>query len=226
MGLGILLQRDKIGVNQQTDFFASYSYIIDMDRVKLSMGLRAGVSQFEANRMDHVAWDVDDEILQANTRSYLPNFGFGTYLKHEKYYASLAIPHLLNYDPETSIKLDLENSNQLVRHAYVMGGYRFNVSDALVLEPSVLFKYATRAPAQLDGNLMLEYKQIIALGGGYRTGDGMIAFTKLQISNKFQLGYSFDITTTDIRNYSKGSHEFMLNYSFGNKEKITRPSII
>lgn len=219
MGLGLLIQNESIGVNKQTDFFVNYSYIMDMDKIKLSFGLRGGLTMFGANYTDHVAWDTNDEILQSNTTSYQPNFGFGSYLKHEKYFFSFAIPHLLSYDPTSSLTLDFENSNQTVRHYYVMGGFDLPLNDAIKMQPSVLMKYAERAPAQLDVNLLFEYKQIFSLGGGFRTGDSFIAMTKFQISNKFQLGYSFDITTTDIRDYSKGSHEIMLNYMFGKEVK-------
>ena len=221
MGLGLLVQREQIGVNRQTDILGNYSYIIDMDKIKLSMGLRAGMTIFEANYLDHKAWDTDDELLQANTKSYLPNVGFGVFLKHEKYYAGVSIPHILNYDPQTSLTLDFKNSNQLVRHYYVTGGYRFQLSDGIVMEPDMLIKYATWAPVQLDANLLFEYKQVFTIGGGYRTGDSFIALTKFQISNKFQLGYSFDITMTDLKDYSKGSHEIMLNYIFGKEVKNT-----
>jgi type IX secretion system PorP/SprF family membrane protein len=215
MGLGLLIQNEEIGVNRQTDVFANYSYIIDMDNIKLSLGLRGGLNIFNANYTEHKAWDIDDEILQENTTSYLPNFGFGVYLKNEKYYASVSIPHLLNYAPQTNLTLDFEHSNQLVRHYYILGGYRLNLSEDLVLEPSVLLKYVANTPGQLDGNLLFEYKELVSLGGGYRTGDSFIILTRFQINNRFKFGYSFDITLTDVKDYSKGSHEIMLNYTFG-----------
>lgn len=215
MGLGVLVQREQIGVNTQTDFFANYSYIMDMDKIKLSLGLRAGATMFASNYTEHVAWDTQDEILQANNTSYLPNFGFGSYLSHEKYFVSLSIPHIMSYDPSSALSIDLENSNQTVRHYYIMGGYNVPLSESLVLQPSVLMKYAERAPSQFDANFLLEYKKLFSLGAGYRTGDSFIALTKFQISNKFQFGYSFDITMTDLRDYSSGSHEIMLNYRFG-----------
>jgi type IX secretion system PorP/SprF family membrane protein len=223
MGLGLLIQNETIGVNKQTDVSANYSYIMDMNRVKLSLGLRGGLTIFDAQYTNHVAWDTDDAILQENTTSYLPNFGFGAYLKHDNYYAGLSIPHLLNYNPQSTLSLDFENSNQAVRHYYLMGGYRIHIGDDFVIEPSVLFKHAEKAPSQLDGNLLLEYKQIFTIGGGYRTGDSFILLSKFQISNKFQLGYSFDVTMTDIKDYSNGSHEIMLNYIFG-KEVLDAPS--
>ena len=218
MGLGILIQREEIGVNTQTELYASYAYNMKFGEIKLSMGLRAGLSLFEANYREHNARDEGDLLLQENTLSYLPNFGFGIYLKHEKYFASFSIPHILNYDPSTSLKVDIENSNQLVRHYYLMGGYSFHLNDNFELEPSVLGKYLPDAPAQLDINILAEYKQLVSLGFGYRTDNSIIALMKVRIYDKFQLGYAFDFTTSDIKSYSSGSHEIMLSYIFGKKK--------
>lgn len=224
MGLGLLLQTDKIGVNRQTDLMAGYSYIIDMDEIKLSFGLRAGMSVFQANYSEHKAWDTSDDLLRQNVSSYLPNFGFGSYIKHEKYFAGISIPHILNFDPNSSLKVDIKNSNQAVRHYYLMGGYNLTLNDNFVLQPSMLLKHSERAPTQLDLNALVEFKQKYSLGIGYRTGDSFILLTKIEIMEKFQFGYSFDVTLTDIRDYSKGSHEIMLNYSFGNTSKASLPS--
>jgi type IX secretion system PorP/SprF family membrane protein len=215
MGLGLLLQREEVGVNLQTDIFANYAYIIDMEKFKISMGLRCGYNIFEANHLDHKVWDTNDQYLQENTRTFQPNFGFGTFIKSEKYYAGISIPHLLNYAPETTFALDYENSNQLTRHYYLTGGYRFQIQKDFVIEPITLIKYATEAPVQLDFNLLVEYKQMATLGVGHRTGDSFVVLTKLQVTGKFQLGYSYDFTISEIKDYSDGSHEIMLSYIFG-----------
>jgi hypothetical protein len=39
-----------------------------------------------------------------------------------------------------------------------------------------------------------------------------IAVLELQINNNFHVGYAYDVTTSDIRLYSNGSHEVMVNY--------------
>ena len=215
MGVGLLLQRETIGVNTQTEIYANYAYNMMFGVIKLSMGLRAGMSIFEANYQDHRAIDENDIMLQENTLSYLPNVGFGIYLKHDKYFASFSIPHILSYAPSSSIKLSVENSNQLVRHYYLMGGYTFTINNDFTIEPSVLGKYLPDAPAQLDINTLVEYKKIVSLGFGYRTDNSIIALMRVRIYDKFQLGYAFDFTTSDIKSYSSGTHEIMLNYRFG-----------
>jgi len=224
MGLGLLIQRDQIGVNTQTDIMGGYSYIIDMKKIKLSMGLRAGFSVFQANYTSHKAWDTEDNLLAQDVVSYLPNFGFGAYASHEKYFAGISIPHFLNFDPNSSISVDIKNSNQAVRHYYLMGGYNFTINENFVLQPNTLIKHSEKAPTQLDLNMLVEFKKKYSLGIGYRTGDSFIILSKIELMDKFQFGYSFDVTMTDIRDYSKGSHEIMLNYAFGKKEKTSAAS--
>jgi len=43
--------------------------------------------------------------------------------------------------------------------------------------------------------------------------DGLIQY---QISDKLRAGFAYDFTTSEIKNYSNGSLEFMLNYAFTN----------
>ena len=57
--------------------------------------------------------------------------------------------------------------------------------------------------------------QVLWLGVSYRTEDAIVALIELQLSKKFRLGYSYDFTTTNVKNYSSGSHEIMLGYDFG-----------
>jgi hypothetical protein len=35
------------------------------------------------------------------------------------------------------------------------------------------------------------------------------------LTKKLRLGYSYDFTLTDVKDYSSGSHEIMLGYDFG-----------
>src|ERR1051326_6999781 len=50
MGAGLIIVNDKIGVTGQTDFYGDYAYHLKLAKeMSLSLGLRAGVSNYRAN---------------------------------------------------------------------------------------------------------------------------------------------------------------------------------
>ncbi|MCK5704556.1 MAG: type IX secretion system membrane protein PorP/SprF, partial [Cyclobacteriaceae bacterium] len=70
----------------------------------------------------------------------------------------------------------------------------------------------------------LYYKNLVGLGISWRTMDAFVVFFQVQITERLQLGYAYDITTTAVRKVSYGSHEIFLNYRFSlSKLKIITP---
>ena len=59
---------------------------------------------------------------------------------------------------------------------------------------------------------MFIFYDVVGLGFSYRLGDAVIGLFELQINENFHVGYAYDITMSDIRLYSNGSHEIMINY--------------
>src|ERR1041384_1396501 len=58
MGLGLIIVNDKIGVTGQTDFYGDYAYHLKFGKeLNLSLGLRAGVSNYRANLTSLKTWD-------------------------------------------------------------------------------------------------------------------------------------------------------------------------
>jgi len=49
----------------------------------------------------------------------------------------------------------------------------------------------------------------------YRTNDAFAIMVGYWMKKTFQFGYSFDMTTTNLRNYNSGTHEVMLAITFG-----------
>ena len=111
----------------------------------------------------------------------------------------------------------------LNRHYFGMAGYRFNLGDDFILEPSILTKYVTPVPLQIDAGARIIYKDKIWLGGAYRHLDAITAYTGFVIRENLQIGYAFDFTSTNLRNYSSGTHELILAIRF-NKNGLTSGS--
>lgn len=216
MGVGLILMNDKIGVTNQTDILANYSYNVKVGEGKLAFGIKAGISQFRASVSDLVYWDEADPVYVSNIQSkVIPRFGTGAYYYQDKWYAGVSVPTLLAYDNSYKFSANINDASNLRRHLLVTGGYVFTLNDNWKIKPSALIKYTHAAPIEVDINTNVLYKDMIWLGVSFRTGDSFVTMLEYQANDRFRIGYAHDFTITKIRNYSTGTHEIMVGYDFG-----------
>lgn len=218
-GWGALVSHDKIGVTDRTDVYANAAYHLPVgNKLKLSMGIRAGGGFYSYKNSDLIYWDANDPAFAGDrTSTFLPNIGAGVYLYGNKFYAGLSVPTIISYDPTKSLSI---NSNgtivpRQVRHYFATTGVALELNPNVVFKPSVLVKYVQNAPVEADFNASVLLSQILWIGASYRTNDSFVALLEFQLTKQLRFGYSYDFTTTDVKNYSNGSHEIMLGYDFG-----------
>lgn len=219
-GWGGLVTNDRIGVTNRTDFYANAAYHLPVNnKMKLSLGIRAGGGYYSVRNSDLIYWDVNDPSFAGDQVSrFLPNIGAGLYLYSKNFYAGLSVPTLISYDPTKSLSVNTNSGEivpQQVRHYFGTAGYAYEINPDVVVRPSVLVKYVQNAPVEADINLNVLLGQLVWVGGSYRTNDSFVALLEFQLTKKWRLGYAYDFTITDIKNYSAGSHEFMIGYDFG-----------
>jgi type IX secretion system PorP/SprF family membrane protein len=220
LGWGVLLSHDKIGVTDRTDAYLNAAYHLKVGgKSKLSLGLRAGGGYYSYKNSDLVVWDPGDPTFTGDRATrFLPNVGAGLYLYGEKYYAGLSVPTIVAYDPQKSLSVDLSSGEVIprqVRHYFGTVGTVLELNPDVVLKPSILVKYVDNAPVEADFNLNVLLANVLWVGGSYRTGDSFVGLVELQVSRKLRVGYSYDFTFTEMKNYSQGSHEVMIGYDFG-----------
>lgn len=216
VGLGVVIANDKIGITNQTDFYGSYAYHLPMSTGKLSLGLSGGFSYFKSKFSDLIVWDPDDPVYETNSLSnILPNFGAGVYYYSKKFYAGLSVPQLLSYDPEQALHIEVDKVHKVSRHYYLSSGGILGTRGELKFRPSFMIKYAANAPIQYDLNMNMLISDIIWVGASYRSSDAVVLLLEYQVNKKLRVGYSYDLTLTQMRTYSSGSHEIILGYDFG-----------
>lgn len=219
-GWGALISHDKIGVTDRTDAYLNAAYHLKVGpKMHLSLGLRGGGGYYSYKNSDLTYWDEGDPAFAGNRVSkFLPNVGAGLYLYSKKFYAGLSVPTIISYDPSKSLSFDVSGGDVVphqVRHYFATVGTAIELSQDVVMKPSVLVKYVDNAPVEADFNINFLLANTVWIGGSYRTGDSFVGILELQLSKKLRLGYSYDFTFTDIKDYSSGSHEIMLGYDFG-----------
>jgi type IX secretion system PorP/SprF family membrane protein len=216
IGLGAVICNDKIGITNQTDFYGSYAYHLPLNEGKLSMGLNGGFSYFKSKFSDLTVWDPDDPVYETNSLSnILPNFGAGLYYYTKKFYSGISVPQLISYDPDQPFHIKMDKTHKVSRHYYFTSGMIIATKGELKFRPSFMVKYVTNTPVQYDINLNLLISDIIWVGGSYRSGDAVVLMLEYQVDKKLRVGYSYDLTLSEISNYSSGSHEIVIGYDFG-----------
>lgn len=217
VGLGLIFGNDQIGVHSDNSLYGVYSYKIPVSPRKnggvLSMGIQGG---FNVLRSDYFKTTPRDGAEIGAISKFNPNFGAGLFYRASTLYAGISVPYLLNnkiidiIDPEMDTTLATSGKQQ--RYYYLMGGFTKTLSKDVKWMPSTLIRVQNNAPLSFDINSMFIFYDVVGLGASYRLGDSVIGLFELQINENFHVGYAYDITMSDIRLYSNGSHEIMINY--------------
>ncbi len=215
LGIGGNIYYDKTGPLGNVGFNVSASYGIRIKKESMiSAGLSFGIIRFSMeNDVNARDANPDVAVLAAQDGKVVPDISLGIYYKYKGFYAGFSIPQIVQS------KLDLEiddpaDMNKLVRHYFIATGYKFKVAEKFQLEPSVLLKAVKAAPLQGDITLRGIYNKMVWLGLTYRTGDAVAVFAGVEVKEMFQIGYAYDITTSNLNSVSNGSHEIVLGYSW------------
>jgi len=222
-GLGLALQRDKIGVHERYELQGIYSYKFYVTpKSKISVGLSANAI-YQMSDYKDIDPTGTDAVFAENSTELLPNFGFGIYYYSNKHYLGFSIPRLITNNYSSTLL-----SGRQYRHFYVAGGLVLPLDPKgdLKLKPSALAKVVgANAPPQLDVSLQLFIKNIFWVGTSYRTGDSLDFMTGFFLGRNLRIGYAFDWINTDIQEQTDlNSHEIMLGLDFStNNQKIITP---
>jgi type IX secretion system PorP/SprF family membrane protein len=210
VGVGFIVGKDQIGIHDETSVYMAYSYRIPLDKYSgssLSFGLQGG---FNNLRSDFTLLNPKDPDMFGVNQDMNWNFGAGMYYRDKKFWAGFSVPYMLNNQIVNSESI--ESVAQQYRYYYLMGGFTHEVSPKVKLIPSTLIRFQERAPLSFDANLLTVLYDVVGLGVSYRLNDSVVGLFELQINDNFHVGYAYDFTTSDIRLYSNGSHEIMVNY--------------
>ncbi len=225
-GMGLTFINDQLGQETNNAIRAMFGYHLNAGGGILSLGLGLG---YYGRQLGN-EWIAPDELLDpggyggdnAINEQIQSDGGFDLsfgayYYKPKEYYFGISATHLT--------QSDLEQLNmQLQSHLYVMGGYNFDLTSDLVLRTNLLAKSDFNAWA-VDVNANVLWNDFLYGGLSYRPGDAVAPVvgleycttkaTKTSKSNLcYRLGYSYDATTSEIRNFSNGSHEIFLGVCF------------
>jgi type IX secretion system PorP/SprF family membrane protein len=219
VGLGGFIFNDRNGAVDRTGFQASYAYHIFVKETQFSFGLSAGVFQFRIDQEDLVFGEEDPFAENLKKVTYVPDANLGFYVSNPLYYAGVSVNQLF----QSYLKIGNRQFEQykMIRHYYLLGGYRFQLSSDYTLEPSMLFKGTENKSFQLDIGTRFLYKNDYWGGLVYRTSGTLIMQAGVRI-HQLYIGYSFDYMLSSIQKHTYGSHEIVLALKLGDNARRYR----
>jgi type IX secretion system PorP/SprF family membrane protein len=142
----------------------------------------------------------------------------GLWLYSAKYFVGLSVNQLAPQTVDYSWNLTGVTKGKLVPHYFATAGYKFFVSEDISMLPSVMVKsLGSSIPAQADVNVKAQYQDLLWVGASYRNKYGFAGMAGVNVAKTVTISYSYDYTTTNINTVSKGTHEILLGFVFGNK---------
>lgn len=212
--VGLSFTNDNIGdVVEENNIYADFAYVLQVgENSKLSLGVKAGVTLFNTNFNGFVlqSGGVDSDVaFNENINNAFPNVGLGAFYFSDNYYIGLSAPNLLatkHLETENGVRaLGAENT-----HFFLTGGYVFDITPDVRFKPAFMARSVAGAPLALDltANVLLQEK--LEVGLAYRLDDAVSGLVNFRIAPNLRIGYSYDYTTSNLSDFSSGSHEIML----------------
>lgn len=211
MAVGGLVFSEKTGLIDYTAFYGIYSYHLKLNKTTaINFGLGVGAAQFSVRTFNARPYDKDDVMLAGGVLNAIAfDANAGLYLYSRNFFFGFSNQHM------TAGKIRWANTQgQLTPHFYAYTGYNiaFNKKRTFVLQPSVLVRFNSPVPYQLEGNLKLTYKDLIWIGGNYRHKATAGGSAGLIIDKKFNVSYCYDYTLSGIGVHAGNTHEIFLSY--------------
>jgi len=225
LGTGFAYINDELGPVKQNSFFADVAYHLRIsDRGTLAMGIKGGFDMIQIDLMNLDLDQGNDGTFSQNfSEEFMINFGVGLYYYTDRFYIGASIPRMLrnNYDNDG---INTSSLGYKERHYFATMGALFDLNDYVKLKPSILSKIVWNAPFSVDLSANFIFNDRLWLGAGYRIEDAMSFLVHYQLTDQIRVGYAFDLTESELRRYSNGTHEVMVAFDFQfNNKKIMTP---
>lgn len=241
VGLAFQLSGDEMGAQKSLGGYASYAYRIKTKpdgSGRLAIGLSVGVVQLGLDGSKLEAGEMEPGMPTGLQTKVVPDARAGVFYSDDHFYVGASVDNLV------AQYVDMERFflPQAKLHAYLTAGALVPLSEQVQMKPSFLLKDDMAGPTSLDLNLFFIFKDLIWLGGAYRTGvklyekdylqpsltyrNAAVAAIQLFPVKGLRVGYAYDIAVGPLEGYSGGTHEISIGYTFKKRAvAVTSPRV-
>jgi type IX secretion system PorP/SprF family membrane protein len=234
VGLAFQIASDKLGAQNNLSAYGSYAYRIRLNpdgSSRLAIGLSVGILQTGLNASLLTTNDPETDMPAGTQNKIAPDARAGVFYSNSRFYAGLSFDNLIvqyinthsTYVPQTKL------------HYYLTAGMLVPIDENFQLKPSFLLKDDLGGPTSLDLNTFLMYKEIIWIGGSYRSRvniydksylqknllyrNAIVGAVELFPIKGLRIAYAYDFSIGPLQGYSSGTHEISVGFTF-NKQNL------
>lgn len=226
-GVGGYVMQDQTGPISNLRMNGTFSYNLPItkgggfgmhhrDGIRMTLGMSFGVNQYQVDGSMLDLEDVNDpSVVGATMTKINPDASVGAWLYFgQKYYVGASANQILNSKVEFDGLDNGEVNGRLSPHYNLVAGSKIDIGYDLYLLPSVMVKTVKGAPLSWDLNGRIDYQDTYYGGISYRHEDAIALLAGLVLGKQknYELAYSYDVTISNIAQYSNGSHEITVGY--------------
>ncbi|MCF8460344.1 MAG: PorP/SprF family type IX secretion system membrane protein [Flavobacteriales bacterium] len=220
---GVSVLWDMLGAQHSGGATLNYAFDGKIGEHHIVPGIQMGLlyNTLDGSKLDPIQ-ENDPNIVSSKSNGIGFDLGLSLAYMHKGLAIGFSGTHI------TAPTLKFEEGGTLseytvARHFYGYASYEALLGTHFRLKP-ISFAKTDGASTQFDQFLWFgtrnlnKYFDGVSLGLGYRIDDAVATAIEFKLK-WFTLGYSYDITTSGINNYSSGSHEMYLRVHLFNKSE-------
>jgi type IX secretion system PorP/SprF family membrane protein len=216
IGLGGYVYTDVVGPTRRIGFQASFTYHVQLaDQLNMSFGLSGGFNEWLLDADKITTYHPNDFYFSNGLlKSFEPDAKFGIYLYHPDWYFGASMGQMF-HNKVSFLATQTGSDSFMEDHFFFNAGYTFRFGEDWGLEPTAMLKMGLPAPVKVDFGVRGIYKETVWLGIGWRSNDAINASLGYKYKDMVTIGYAYDLSITNLKNFNTGTHEILLGVKFG-----------
>ena len=213
MGVGLIVVNDQIGENKNLLAMGTYSYKIELEKMRVSFGMQAGIASYRSDNSELNIEDLTDVYFLDDLNTTTPVFGAGLIVSNNNLFLGLSVPRMLKTTGTYSGTSGSIEGDIYTQHFYGMASYIFFLTERIRLKPAVLLKYVKGNPLSADISGLLNIDERYGVGAFTRNFNTYGLLAQIRFKQSYKFSYAFEMPTNKSVGVNFTTHELTFGLS-------------
>ncbi len=216
VGIGGFAFKDDIGPFRNLYSALTAAYHLKFPDSELSLGVQGNYMQYKFVGTNVTLRNQQDKAVNQYVTDKTGNydFSFGLLYYNDRFHIGIGANNV------STSKLEFYKKDTLKKGFYTnaahycfSAGFNWSDNPDFLFENSLLAVYVPGFNASIDYTVRMHMKKSLIAGFSFRLNDAIALQLGYTIKDMVQICYSYDIVTSPLRKYQKGSHEITIAFS-------------